>query len=816
MRSYPAKKQTLRMADGGNMITRWAANVMKPAQNRLRAVDAAAGLSPAPTFAAAPAPVAQTAAPITAENPAGIRFADGGLRGGAYTKGSTDGGRVVGPGTGISDSVPARYSNGEYVLPADTAAAIGHENLDAIKDATHTPAAEQQAYSLRSQGGQDGQGQNGIRRGSEGRHEGRSASLGGVDNQDRVSLRGSVHPPQQVALADGGIPGLSVKEFPAYPTPTASGMSVSEGPMTGNQRALFNTPDAQPATRVKAAGNFVNIDASQAHGARVNPVPLPDGRYGLPANPELPTPSAASPTSAVKPTLRGGMAAESSGLGKAMYAGGRALAPVAKAIGALGPAATGADVISHFNDYKIDDPSVDSSASGTLKSLRDGDFAGAGRSLSKGVLETGMDLGSAAANTLDYVVPGKAPVSTAYNKMLRGQFGDQLTPHSSVTAQADAAVQPIRAPATPSSVAAPGATANDTQPTMRSDFPDAPTLRGQYGKAVDGAPGVSKFTQGGKTLYSNVPGGDNDTLMSGKPGVSTVPGMSQAAIDQTLTNPDGSRWSAGDNATMAANLRDGVDAYRGTSRDAGKGGGDLMARIAQQGPNHAVASLLTSQQNQATLRGQDLNYSAAVLGQQSTARTAAAAARLDQMNKDRSYQFDVTKFGEEQAKTNFEQRQKSEKDLHDEIGGMLPPGMDGKPDMDRASRYATGLNASLAAYQDSLAKKAATGDKKAADDLAESKKRGVAGLDAADKRAFINSMKVKDLAEQYHSGRANPFGGTAVATDAPRTGLRKSSEGFLGFGGEYTTAQGDKIPARAIERENGEFFGGKRRVDLRQ
>lgn len=34
----------------------------------------------------------------------------------------------------------------------------------------------------------------------------------------------------------------------------------------------------------------------------------------------------------------------------------------------------------------------------------------------------------------------------------------------------------------------------------------------------------------------------------------------------TLTNPDGSAWSAADNATMAANIRDGVNPYRGTQR----------------------------------------------------------------------------------------------------------------------------------------------------------------------------------------------------------------------------------------------------------
>lgn len=62
--------------------------------------------------------------------------------------GLADGGRVrprgfvAGPGTGTSDSIKARLSDGEYVLPADTVQAVGVDALDALKDATHTPVAK--------------------------------------------------------------------------------------------------------------------------------------------------------------------------------------------------------------------------------------------------------------------------------------------------------------------------------------------------------------------------------------------------------------------------------------------------------------------------------------------------------------------------------------------------------------------------------------------------------------------------------------------------------------------------------------------------
>lgn len=49
------------------------------------------------------------------------------------------GGPVKGPGTGTSDSIDAKLSNGEFVLPADSAQAVGPANLQALLAATHKP-----------------------------------------------------------------------------------------------------------------------------------------------------------------------------------------------------------------------------------------------------------------------------------------------------------------------------------------------------------------------------------------------------------------------------------------------------------------------------------------------------------------------------------------------------------------------------------------------------------------------------------------------------------------------------------------------------
>lgn len=53
-----------------------------------------------------------------------------------------DGGHVRGPGTGTSDSIPARLSDGEFVLPADTVRKVGVNSLRDLVDTTHKPSGQ--------------------------------------------------------------------------------------------------------------------------------------------------------------------------------------------------------------------------------------------------------------------------------------------------------------------------------------------------------------------------------------------------------------------------------------------------------------------------------------------------------------------------------------------------------------------------------------------------------------------------------------------------------------------------------------------------
>lgn len=349
---------------------------------------------------------------------------------------------------------------------------------------------------------------------------------------------------------------------------------------------------------------------------------------------------------------------------------------------------------------------------------------------------------------------------------------------------ASVATQPR--PSRPQAAANPALPAANTQPIPPAANTPTNTLRGLPGTDMGG--GISKFVQGGRTLFSNVQGGDNDTLMNRGP----TSAQNQRAMDGIQLRQD-----QGDAAYAAKRQYDSEVADATALRG---GGTDLASRIARQGPNHAVASMLADQQNKTALRGQDIMREGHFL----TDDVAKANARY-QMNKDKR-DFDVGRsdHADLRGDKNFEQRQQATKDLHTEIGNMLPPGADGKPDLATASRYATGLTAHVAGVADSYRKRAAAEpNNPAVRDWLDTAKHldaeGPKALDATAKQRLMAGMQAKDTETANHSG-LNPFGGTAVQTNAPVTSL-KLKPGV--FSDDYISTHADgsqgKIPRRKID-----------------
>lgn len=170
---------------------------------------------------------------------------------------------------------------------------------------------------------------------------------------------------------------------------------------------------------------------------------------------------------------------------------------------------------------------------------------------------------------------------------------------------------------------------NEAMANGRTDLRDTGMRANDIYKTVDknGRVSYSGYGDGSGQMGSIVNGAGLRQANQGN--VSTVPGMSKEAIAAALTNPDGSRWSAQDNATMAANLRDGVGTYAGTSREV-RNPNRLMSK-------HQRATEAARAQTAATREGHQLSYDAAVMGHNMTRNSNLARMGFDDMWKRKEF-----------------------------------------------------------------------------------------------------------------------------------------------------------------------------------
>lgn len=182
---------------------------------------------------------------------------------------------------------------------------------------------------------------------------------------------------------------------------------------------------------------------------------------------------AAAPTAAKEVANVASKAAPAAAEGRGLLYGTGKLA--GKAVKAAGLPGALASTVSEFGDYKLkSDDDIDTSASGTFEDLKKGEFGRAAKGLGMGLGELGADLGSSVANTLDYVVPGKAPVSSAYDKLLRdsGLFKDKAgAPTKEEATAVDAETEKLKRLA-----AARAQTGQNTNPALRPRPPAAATV----------------------------------------------------------------------------------------------------------------------------------------------------------------------------------------------------------------------------------------------------------------------------------------------------------------------------------------------------
>lgn len=681
------------------------------------------------------------------ERAAGLR--DGGdLRTG-------QGGNV--PGTGSGDKIPAKYEPGEFVVSnamLDAAPGLREELHDLrgnvlAKQGKSVAQADAEAVTPKGLRANDGgrlvpyvnhrMGDNAAQMMSSERAVGPNMRPNFVFGNNSAPTASAGR-----ALVPTGQPGTAT-----FPTKAPGTALVPTGRPGANGYKPNFTMGANPSAAPVAPST-----APQYTPPKVDPT---TGRYlheGIPGSR-----AGSGGGSWVRDTVRQGLKAQPGFGSKAGYLAGRVLSsPVTRF---AGKAAGAAGVIQNFNDYKINDPEVDSSNSGTMRALGNGDFAGAGRSFSKGALEAGMDLGSFAANTADLFVPGQGP-SKAYNRMLRDAFGDQLIDRSG---NGPEGVQPRAASTAPAPrpIDRTGQGYDDPRRVnadpSRANLGASRDFTNELGAVPKDLPsdlreGVIHKTIGpnGTTVYSGRNVGADAQFVDGM-GKTIAP---RGGVMSSSALREGASADSGVSAALAAaEARGDMDSVRAYYANKGESfGGVSAAQYREQqedakAPKPGQPGYRTYMDAKMTKRGQDLDYDAALRGHEVTRGSAkynADTALRDQFNKDRTFAAD-------QEKTQFEQNRQSEKDVTDHVTQMFTKDVDGKASVDHAAAndFMTHMRQTAAAI---------AADPNVSPEDRKKYGRGMAGLDATDRAVMFNRYRIKQAQLKDRRGLTNPLGST--------------------------------------------------------
>lgn len=635
-----------------------------------------------------------------------------------------------GPGTSTSDSIPAHLSVGEAVLPADTVRAIGPENIQDAIDKTHTP----------------------------------------------VKSRGLRH-------FANGFPGMDVN---------VSDFTESDAKLFG-QRPAGTVPGAQP--------RVPGIEVHEPFGPRTAPAGAPPSTPGLrvgypisdpgPGNPNVnnmgprqpamsagsPPAAGAPPTTPVTPATQGGA-----------YRAGRA---VATGLRAAGPAMIGGEIVHHFGDNRISndlDP-VDSSASGTLGYLKNGEIGNVGRSLRKGLVETGMDVATGLASVGDVFLPG-TPLSDRLQKRFKDDLGPGLqTPASqpATVAQPATQVQPATNPTDMRLAQGTQTTPMDPAGTIQrrgNSFTNTGVFAEDAMKST-GNPNAQNIAaaQGLSDRYSG--GGGGSGLRGGFPDSANLP----AGYGATIPTSQAETELAARNAGVTSVLADRDISPR--TRAQIRGQDQQVAMAAMRDSTDRRGQDITDngfqRRDKVTMRGQDLDYGAAMGRNQLT----AANYQREQFNADRSNALARDQFTNTVSNQQQEQGQKRTDAITKRVADMAPVDpATGKPDANWHANAMQGLNSIVAERQAALQRHLQTnpGDAQAKAELAEIARDGIGVLGEKHIRQLTLGMNLRGVADQ--GGMFGP--GSRSGSTQPVTSLRKEAGTIFD---SYRTPQGDSIPA---------------------
>ena len=500
------------------------------------------------------------------------------------------GGAIKGKGTGTSDEIPILASNGEYMIRAAAVEEIGTEVLDAINKLGDDNEPDE---AMEAKDGKPAMKKGGAVRCMAG------GGPIGTALEPYVNHR-FYTPPPSTALAtlppEPYRPNFTMGANQAAPVPESSVTDV---------RAKYNPANGSPEAKAWQASRGPAATPPVAPNAPVTPAAGPSA--GSRMTEAFKQFTGVNGTGAGSKVLG---AAGKLGAGALNFAGKLAM-PLAVGNEALQVGQVAMDPNSTGNDIAAQ------AAQGFGRLGAAGAGAAAGAALGSVVPVVGTAIGGLAGGVLGYLGADKAIEAG------RSALGvDPRAPATRAPSILPTATPPTAAPIpTAAAPAAPQPRPGAPNPASGSPEEVMPSGKVNVTKQANGVMSFSGKDITGQPQYT---GSAANTMQGGA--MNTMQAMPQAEINRALTNPDGSRWSANDNAIMAANIRDGVNPYRGTSRGIAEaaqndlqnlalspngtpGKGNAMKLLAMQADDKrsAAQQQIEKDRNAQTAQGQELD-----------------------------------------------------------------------------------------------------------------------------------------------------------------------------------------------------------------
>ncbi len=200
---------------------------------------------------------------------------------------------------------------------------------------------------------------------------------------------------------------------------------------------------------------------------------------------------------------------------------------------------------------------------------------------------------------------------------------------------------------------------------------------------------------------------------------------------------------------------------------------------------------------QVEARGQDLTLAGHKYTADQTLLGNAARLRAEGFYKDRE-------FNQQQSQQQRQNAAEATKRLTEEFASTLPP-VDGKPDLERAARYAAGIHAQVSQRIGELQARLQRdpNDATAAQKLQALQTQGADAftMDPEAKARYLAGQQLQDVVDSTATNGFTPWGTKAIKSNAPITTLTKLPSGDYKTNRVGVNGDEEIIPARYVEKE---------------